>query len=282
MRLVEPFHVTQNIHWWWFQPSGIQATMNTYTVYTLVMVCRSLRKSELYWTCAPQVILYANNPSIDQITVKTPNTKSRLYWCLNRVYRLEIQSVMLGWYIFSPLLWTSAPLTFSQIHPPPLLPFPEWIITGECLYTVCNRKGGGDRVMWRASTWVIVCVFDQIPNLQNCFITANKKARRGGGLRQIKTCREVPLLVNFQEKLTFRVWCLYRYLVHNLDPRRCIAEFFTSWDETDYSVALSPSFYTYTDVDFSPVVYKQPWMSILICSGLPVPQEIRAILKPNS
>ncbi len=28
------------------------------------------------------------------------------------------------------------------------------------------------------------------------------------------TCRNVPLKVNFKEKTTFRVWCLYRYLVH--------------------------------------------------------------------
>jgi hypothetical protein len=32
-----------------------------------------------------------------------------------------------------------------------------------------------------------------------------------GGLRQVNTCRQVPLLVSFLEKPTFRVWCLYRY-----------------------------------------------------------------------
>ncbi len=35
-----------------------------------------------------------------------------------------------------------------------------------------------------------------------------------GGERASDTCRQVPLLVNFWEKPTFRVWCLYRYLVH--------------------------------------------------------------------
>ncbi len=35
-------------------------------------------------------------------------------------------------------------------------------------------RGGGDRVVWRAYTRVIYCVFDQIPNLQNCFITQTK------------------------------------------------------------------------------------------------------------
>jgi hypothetical protein len=42
---------------------------------------------------------------------------------------------------------------------------------------------------------------DQIPN-------QTKPRRRGAS----DTCRQVPLLVNFQEKPTFRVWCLYRYL----------------------------------------------------------------------
>jgi hypothetical protein len=43
-------------------------------------------------------------------------------------------------------------------------------------YKVCNRGEGrgGDRVVWRASTGVIHCVIDQIPNLQNCFTTSNK------------------------------------------------------------------------------------------------------------
>jgi hypothetical protein len=38
----------------------------------------------------------------------------------------------------------------------------------------------------------------------------------GGGETggQINTCRQVPLLVNFEEKSTFRVWCLYSYLVY--------------------------------------------------------------------
>ena len=34
-----------------------------------------------------------------------------------------------------------------------------------------------------------------------------------GDLRQINTCRQVPFLVDFKEKPTFRVWCLTRYLV---------------------------------------------------------------------
>jgi hypothetical protein len=49
---------------------------------------------------------------------------------------------------------------------------------------------GGGRVVMRASTGVIHCVFDQIPNLQNYFNIP-------GGFRQINTCCQVPLKVNF-------------------------------------------------------------------------------------
>jgi hypothetical protein len=47
-----------------------------------------------------------------------------------------------------------------------------------------------------AYTGVIHCVFHQRPNLQNCFSTPNQN-QRGEGLRQIDTCRQVPLQVNF-------------------------------------------------------------------------------------
>jgi hypothetical protein len=33
--------------------------------------------------------------TMDQISIKTPNPKCRLYWCLIECYRLEIQSVIL-------------------------------------------------------------------------------------------------------------------------------------------------------------------------------------------
>ncbi len=45
-------------------------------------------------------------------------------------------------------------------------------------------------------------------------LQTKQKPRRGVGLRQINTCLQVTLLVIFFEKSTFRVWCLYRYLVN--------------------------------------------------------------------
>ncbi len=58
--------------------------------------------------------------------------------------------------------------------------------------------------MWRAYKGIIHCAFDQISNLKNCFAVPTK-TKEGRGLRQINTCRQVPLLVNFLEKPTFRI-----------------------------------------------------------------------------
>ncbi len=52
---------------------------------------------------------------MDQITIKTPNPKCHLYWCLIEFIDwryCQSQSVML---VFSTILWTSAPLTFSRV-----------------------------------------------------------------------------------------------------------------------------------------------------------------------
>ncbi len=46
-------------------------------------------------------------------------------------------------FVFSTLVWTSAPLTFSRVHIPPLLPFPVWISTGVYIHAPCNRGCGG-------------------------------------------------------------------------------------------------------------------------------------------
>ncbi len=56
--------------------------------------------------------------SMDQISIKTPNPKCRLYWCLIEFVDWKyVQSVML---VFStPLVTYSVPLTFSLVHYPP-------------------------------------------------------------------------------------------------------------------------------------------------------------------
>jgi hypothetical protein len=74
-------------------------------------------------------------------------------------------------------------------------------------------KGGENRVVWRAYTGFIHCIFDQILNLQDCFTTP-------GGLRQIKKCKKnrhsgfgvflviwsMPLRIGLKQKLR-RVGC---------------------------------------------------------------------------
>ncbi len=79
----------------------------------------------------------------------------------NRDYRREIQSVML---VFSTPLVNHCLSNLLIGSPPPPFPFSVSISTGLCIYTVCNRGGGGDRVVWRAYTGIIHCVFDQITN----------------------------------------------------------------------------------------------------------------------
>jgi hypothetical protein len=74
---------------------------------------------------------------MDQISIKTPNPKCRLYWCL-----IEFMDWRYSQTPFRPLLWTSAPLTFSLVPPPPPL-FPVWISTGVCIHTACKMGGGG-------------------------------------------------------------------------------------------------------------------------------------------
>jgi hypothetical protein len=97
---------------------------------------------------------------MDQISIKTPNPKCRLYWRF--IDFIDWRYSHSCWY-FRPLLWTSAPLSFWLVHLPPS-PLPCVNKNrGTCIHTVCNSLTG-----------------DGI-----------------GGLRQINTCRQVPLLVKF-------------------------------------------------------------------------------------
>ncbi len=60
----------------------------------------------LYWGVgAPQCM--------NQITIKTPNPKRRLHWCL--IEFIDWRYSQSCW-CFRPLLWTSAFLTFSLVH----------------------------------------------------------------------------------------------------------------------------------------------------------------------
>ncbi len=68
--------------------------------------------------------------------LKILTCKGTLRQVFIRVYRLEIQSVMLVF--FDPALWTVAPLTFSLVQLPPLLCVNKYTVY---TYTVC--KGGG-------------------------------------------------------------------------------------------------------------------------------------------
>ncbi len=135
------------------------------------------------------------NNSMDQITIKTPNPKCRLYWCLTEF--VDWRYSQLCWY-FRPLLWTSAPLIFSLVHllPPP--PFPVWISTVVCIYTVCNGGGGGEGIR--------LCG-EHIQELYTVFLThraykialpPHKKNLGGEGASdRLNTCHQVPLVVNF-------------------------------------------------------------------------------------
>jgi hypothetical protein len=50
----------------------------------------------------------------------------------------------------------------------------------------------------------LIQLCDQSQNLQNCLNTPRpKNYRRGGGLRQVKSCRKVPFKVTFHEDIAF-------------------------------------------------------------------------------
>jgi hypothetical protein len=74
-------------------------------------------------------------------------------------------------------------------------PFPVWI-----RYTVFTYTGGGGYMgfCWRPySSENLRSVSDQIQNLKIARPPQKHKPGRGGGLRQINTCRKAPLQVNF-------------------------------------------------------------------------------------
>ncbi len=78
--------------------------------------------------------------------------------------------------IFKPSC-EQAPSDLFTGTPPPPPSFCDYVQGYEFIQCVTGR---GDRVVWRPYTGVIHCVFDQIPNLQNCFTTTNKKLEGEG------------------------------------------------------------------------------------------------------
>ncbi len=109
---------------------ALHNTQNTSGIHQLTRKKPS-PKCRLYWciigSCLPPRLLPLlpalhnthNTSGIHQITIKTPNPICRLYWRL--IEFIHSQSC----WNFRPLLWPSAPLTFSPVHlsppPPPCL-----------------------------------------------------------------------------------------------------------------------------------------------------------------
>ncbi len=124
---------------------------------------------------------------MDQITIKTPNPKCRLFWRL--IEFIEWRCSQSYWY-FRPLLWTSAPLTFSLVDPPP----PRVNEYRGMFYPCLTGGGGWDQVVWRASTGVIHCVFDQLLYYQK------QKSLEGRGPQTDKQLPPNPFIDKFLRK----------------------------------------------------------------------------------
>ncbi len=109
-----------------------------------------------------------------------------------------------------------------------------------CIHSVCNRGGEGIRLCGKhIQELYLHCVFDQIPYLQNWFYTPNKNL--GGGLRQINTCRPVPIyyrsifkkrghlgfgvFLDIWSMLTIEHSGVAQLIVHQLDVRQALVLF---------------------------------------------------------
>ncbi len=124
---------------------------------------------------------------MDKLT-KTPKLNV-VFTGVNEVYRLEIQSVML---IFSPV-------TFSLVHLPPHAPppFPVLKYSINCTDSVWLGGGGvlscvGDHILQEFYTMYLTRL-----GTYKIALPPQTNPRRGGGLGQINTCRQVPVQVNY-------------------------------------------------------------------------------------
>ncbi len=114
-----------------------------------------------------QVTALSGGQPMVPISRKTPNPKCRLYWCLLEF--IDWRHSQSCWY-FRPLLWTSAPLTFSLVHlpPPPSPPFPVWISTGVCtVFIQCVTGEGVGEGIGASDRW------REVPLLFNFFLKAD-------------------------------------------------------------------------------------------------------------
>jgi hypothetical protein len=105
-------------------------------------LCRKWQKLYLKKKNSKRYRLYpiSELQSMAQISMKTPNPKCRLYWCL--IELIDWRHSQSCWY-FRTLLWTRAPLTFSMVHLPPSPPLPcVNNYRGTCIHTMCNKGGG--------------------------------------------------------------------------------------------------------------------------------------------
>ncbi len=133
------------------------------------------------------IYVYTSVVHMDEWTIKTPNPICRLFFqidlwhCVNRFFRLEIHSLMVG--IFDQFVncllppWTKELYLSTVAHLPSLPPPPSQ--TKCTAYTdsvwLCEREGGGVELCWRPySSGVLHSTSDQVQNLQNCFTTPNK------------------------------------------------------------------------------------------------------------
>jgi hypothetical protein len=142
------------------------------------------------------------SPIMDQISIKTPNPKCRLYWCL--IEFIDLRYSQSCWY-FRPLLWTSAPLTFSLVHLPPCPPFPVWISTGVYFHTdsVYPGRGGGSGCVESIYRSYTMCISPDSEPTNICFTSPNK-ALEGRGPQ---TDKHLP-------SSTFLYWSIFKKSPH--------------------------------------------------------------------
>ncbi len=132
----------------------------------------------------PSMTLLSDHGLINYIDIKTKchhlkilTSEGTLRQVFIIIYRLDIVSHV-G--IFNPALWIVAPLSFSLVQLFPPLPLPCVNRYTVYMYTVCKGRGGYGVL----------------------------------GLRQIKTCRKVPLEVNFVKWRHFSLLSMSLIFLH--------------------------------------------------------------------